>query len=103
MDHIEGVILSWMRRDVDEIVYMCAGMVCIAAPVISYLTFLRMSQQIHSISVGGSCLHRFSILISNQSALNNLSEQADLFDMGAKVSSIVSLLIHITECHVAEL
>ena len=31
-DRIEGVILSWMRQDVDEIMYMYAG--------ISYLTFL---------------------------------------------------------------
>ncbi|PBK87482.1 hypothetical protein ARMGADRAFT_1085507 [Armillaria gallica] len=49
MDHIEGVILSWMRQNVDEIMYMCAGM-------------------IHGIS----------------SALNSLSEQAGLFDMGTK-------------------
>ncbi|PBK64525.1 hypothetical protein ARMSODRAFT_465939 [Armillaria solidipes] len=48
-DRVEGVVQSWMRQDVDEIMYMCAIM-------------------IRDIS----------------SALNNLSEQARLFDLGAE-------------------
>ncbi|KAK0429594.1 hypothetical protein EV421DRAFT_1745334 [Armillaria borealis] len=65
-DPLEGVILSWMSQDVDEIMYMC-------------------SRMIYGIS----------------SALNNLSEQARLFDMGAKgfdtlwdARSRVVLVIH---------
>ncbi len=99
-DRIEGVILSWMCQEVDEAMYMCAGMVCIVVPVISYLTFLRRNQQIHGISVGGSYLHRVSILICNQSALINLSE-ACLSDM-REVKTTVSFLMHITECHDTE-
>ncbi len=99
-DRIEGVILSWMCQEVDEAMYMCAGMVCIVVPVISYLTFLRMNQQIHGISVGGNYLHRVSILICNQSALINLSE-ACLSDM-REVRTTVSFLMHITECHDTE-
>ncbi|PBK87485.1 hypothetical protein ARMGADRAFT_456584 [Armillaria gallica] len=53
-DSVEGVILSWMSQDVDEIMYMCAKM-------------------IHGIS----------------SALNNLSEQARLFDMDAESFDIL--------------
>ncbi|KAK0458504.1 uncharacterized protein EV420DRAFT_1542649, partial [Desarmillaria tabescens] len=53
-DSVEGVIMSWMHQDIDEIMYMCARMV-------------------HGIS----------------SALNNLSEQARLFDLGAESFDIL--------------